>query len=112
MVKKTKSSKKWKQLLASAIVTPNLFVVSTEILDEISTVLFSTLFKISQDQSLAVLPNMMLFGRSLLVLEAKQLSPIVLPLFKNWTDQIKTESFSLLVSGAAADNTWKTITSH
>ncbi|KAG9297302.1 hypothetical protein G9A89_001991 [Geosiphon pyriformis] len=36
MVKKTKSSEKWGQLLASAIVTPNLFVVFNEILDEIS----------------------------------------------------------------------------
>ncbi|KAG9295135.1 hypothetical protein G9A89_006116 [Geosiphon pyriformis] len=36
MIKKTKSLEKWKQLLVSAIVTPNSFVVLNEILDEIS----------------------------------------------------------------------------
>ncbi|KAG9300161.1 hypothetical protein G9A89_010571 [Geosiphon pyriformis] len=35
MVKKTRSSEKWEQLLASAIVTPNPFVVPNKILDEI-----------------------------------------------------------------------------
>ncbi|KAG9296002.1 hypothetical protein G9A89_011854 [Geosiphon pyriformis] len=40
MVKKTKSSKKWKQSLVSVIVTPNLFVVPNEILDEISVASF------------------------------------------------------------------------
>ncbi|KAG9306358.1 hypothetical protein G9A89_018241 [Geosiphon pyriformis] len=34
MVKKTKSSEKWRQSLAFAIVTPNLFVVPNEILSE------------------------------------------------------------------------------
>ncbi|KAG9302333.1 hypothetical protein G9A89_008825 [Geosiphon pyriformis] len=36
MVKKTKSSEKWRQSLVSAIVTPNLFVISNKILDKIS----------------------------------------------------------------------------
>ncbi|KAG9293363.1 hypothetical protein G9A89_007609 [Geosiphon pyriformis] len=37
MVKKTKSSEKWGQLLASAIIILNPFVVLTEILGEIFT---------------------------------------------------------------------------
>ncbi|KAG9294140.1 hypothetical protein G9A89_021499 [Geosiphon pyriformis] len=61
MVKKTKSSEKWGQLLAFAIVTLNPFVVSNEILDEISIVL-SGMFKSS------------------LVLKAKQFSPVESPI--------------------------------
>ncbi|KAG9286690.1 hypothetical protein G9A89_012240 [Geosiphon pyriformis] len=49
MVKKTKSSEKWGQLLASAIVTPNFFVVSNEILDEISIASSGISSKIGQD---------------------------------------------------------------
>ncbi|KAG9291640.1 hypothetical protein G9A89_022059 [Geosiphon pyriformis] len=86
MVKKTKSSKKWEQSLASAIVTPNLFVVSNEILDEISIASSSTSFKIGLDQPLAVLPNVVSSGRLLLVLEAKQFSPIGSPVLENWAD--------------------------
>ncbi|KAG9301998.1 hypothetical protein G9A89_021042 [Geosiphon pyriformis] len=91
MVKKTKSSEKWEQLLASAIVTPNSFVVSNEILDEIFIVSSGMLFKMGQDQPLAVLLNIVFSGRLLLVLEAKQSLP--------------------LVSGATSDGAWKTITS-
>ncbi|KAG9288049.1 hypothetical protein G9A89_017644 [Geosiphon pyriformis] len=76
MVKKTKSSEKWGQSLASVIVTPNPFVVPNEILNEISIASSSTLFKMGQDQSLAVLPNVVFPGRSSLVVEAKQSLPV------------------------------------
>ncbi|KAG9300740.1 hypothetical protein G9A89_023538 [Geosiphon pyriformis] len=49
MVKKTKSSEKWGQLLASAIVTPNPFVVPNEILNEISVVSSGMSSKMNQD---------------------------------------------------------------
>ncbi|KAG9297920.1 hypothetical protein G9A89_001229 [Geosiphon pyriformis] len=71
MVKKTKSSEKWEQLLASAIVIPNPFVVPNEILNEISIALSSMLSKMGQDQLLAVLPNVVSSSRSLPVLETK-----------------------------------------
>ncbi|KAG9293961.1 hypothetical protein G9A89_019299 [Geosiphon pyriformis] len=86
MVKKTKSSKKWRQLLASTIVIPNPFVVPNEILDEISIASSSTLFKMGQDQSLAVLPNVVSSSRSLSVLEAKQSPPVGSSVFENWAD--------------------------
>ncbi|KAG9286225.1 hypothetical protein G9A89_014211 [Geosiphon pyriformis] len=97
MVKKTKSSEKWGQLLAFAIVTPNLFVVPNEILDEISVASSGTSFKMSQDQPLAVLPNVVSFGRLSLVLEAKQSSFVGLPVLGNWADQMKTDSFPPLI---------------
>ncbi|KAG9285915.1 hypothetical protein G9A89_013340 [Geosiphon pyriformis] len=80
IVKKTKSSEKWGQSLASAIVTPNPFVVPNEILDEIPIALSGTL--------------------SLPVLEAKQFPSIGLSVLENWADQIETELSSSLVSGA------------
>ncbi|KAG9297360.1 hypothetical protein G9A89_009444 [Geosiphon pyriformis] len=98
MVKKTKSSEKWEQLLVSAIVTPNSFVVPNEILDEISIALSGTSSKMDQDQLLAVLSNVVSSGRSLLVLEAKQFPPVELPVLRNWTDQIETDLSSFLVS--------------
>ncbi|KAG9286535.1 hypothetical protein G9A89_014701 [Geosiphon pyriformis] len=111
MVKKTKSSEKWGQSLVSAIVTPNSFVVSNEILDEISVASFSTSFKMGQDQPLAVLPNVVSSGRSLLVLEAKQSSSVGSPVLENWADQMETESSPPLVSGTTSGDAWKTITS-
>ncbi|KAG9302519.1 hypothetical protein G9A89_007223 [Geosiphon pyriformis] len=99
MVKKTKSSEKWRQSLASAIVTLNPFVVSNKILDEISIVSSNTSSKMGQDQSLTVLPNVVSFSRLLPVLEAKQFSPVRLPVFENWIDQIETESSPSLVFG-------------
>ncbi|KAG9305811.1 hypothetical protein G9A89_001100 [Geosiphon pyriformis] len=95
MVKKTKSSEKWRQLLAFAIVTPNPFVISNKILNEIFIASFSILFKISQDQPLAVLSNMVSSGRLLSVLEAKQFLSIGSSVLENWTNQIETESMSL-----------------
>ncbi|KAG9298158.1 hypothetical protein G9A89_000035 [Geosiphon pyriformis] len=47
-------------------------------------------------------------SRSSPVLEAKQSLPIRSPVFENWADQMKTESSSPLVFGAA----WETVTSH
>ncbi|KAG9284975.1 hypothetical protein G9A89_009785 [Geosiphon pyriformis] len=95
----TSSKKKWSKRpksLASAIVTPNSFVVPNEILDEISIASSSMLSKMGQDQPLAVLPNMVSSSRLLLVLETKQSSPIGLPILGNWADQIEIESSSLL----------------
>ncbi|KAG9284566.1 hypothetical protein G9A89_000649 [Geosiphon pyriformis] len=103
MVKKTKSSEKWRQSLAFAIVTPNLFVVLNEILDEISVALSSISSKIGLNQPLAVLPNVVFFGRSLLVLETKQFPSVGLSVLGNWTDQMETESSLSLVSGAVSD---------
>ncbi|KAG9297824.1 hypothetical protein G9A89_000129 [Geosiphon pyriformis] len=100
MVKKTKSSEKWKQSLVFAIVTPNPFVVPNEILDEIFIVLSNTLSKMGLDQLLAVLPNIVSSGRLLLVLETKQSPPVGSSVFKNWADQIETESSPSLVFGA------------
>ncbi|KAG9288035.1 hypothetical protein G9A89_017630 [Geosiphon pyriformis] len=100
MVRKTKSSEKWEQLLVSAIVTPNLFVVSNKILDKISDkisiVSFSTSSKMGQDQLLAVLPNVVSSGRSLPVLETKQSLPVESPVLENWADQMETESSPFL----------------
>ncbi|KAG9295947.1 hypothetical protein G9A89_011799 [Geosiphon pyriformis] len=97
MVKKTRSSEKWGQSLASAIVTPNPFVVPNEILDEISVASSGTSSKIGQDQPLAVLPNVVSFSRSLLVLETKQSPPVESSVLENWTNQMETESSSLLI---------------
>ncbi|KAG9298225.1 hypothetical protein G9A89_002713 [Geosiphon pyriformis] len=98
--------------LASAIVTPNPFMVPNKILDEISIASFSMSSKMGQDQPLAVLPNVVSSSRSLPVLEAKQ-SPLVgLPVLENWADQMETESSFSLVSGATSGNAWKTIASY
>ncbi|KAG9297326.1 hypothetical protein G9A89_003988 [Geosiphon pyriformis] len=75
-IKKTKSSEKWEQSLASAIVTPNSFVVPNEILDEISVASSGMSSKMGQDQPLAVLPNVVFFSRSSPVLETKQSSSV------------------------------------
>ncbi|KAG9306163.1 hypothetical protein G9A89_016067 [Geosiphon pyriformis] len=112
MVKKTKSSEKWRQLLAFVIVTPNPFVVPNEILDEISIASSGMLSKMGQDQPLAVLPNMVSFGRSSPVLEAKQSLPIRSSVLGNWADQIETKSSPSLVSGATSGGAWETITNH
>ncbi|KAG9305288.1 hypothetical protein G9A89_007783 [Geosiphon pyriformis] len=102
MVKKTKSSKKWEQSLASTIVTLNPFVIPNEILDEISVALSGTLSKMGQDQLLAVLPNVVSSGRFSLVLKAKQFPSVGLSVLENWADQMETESSSLPVSGATS----------
>ncbi|KAG9297595.1 hypothetical protein G9A89_007670 [Geosiphon pyriformis] len=111
MVKKTRSSEKWGQSLASAIVIPNSFVVPNEILDKISIASSSTSSKMGQDQPLAVLPNVVSSNRSLLVLEAKQSFSVGSPVLGNWADQIETDSSPFLVSGATSGGAWETITS-
>ncbi|KAG9291115.1 hypothetical protein G9A89_012987 [Geosiphon pyriformis] len=111
MVKKTKSLEKWEQSLVSAIVTPNPFVVPNEILGEISIASFNTSSKMGQDQSLAVLPNMVSSSRSSPVLEAKQSSSVGSPVLGNWADQMETDLSPPLVSGATSDSAWETITS-
>ncbi|KAG9300587.1 hypothetical protein G9A89_004021 [Geosiphon pyriformis] len=111
MVKKTKSSEKWEQSLASAIVIPNPFVVPNEILDEISVALSGTSSKMGQDQPLAVLSNVVSSGRSLPVLEAKQSSSVGSPVFENWADQMETDLSPPLVSGATSGGAWETIPS-
>ncbi|KAG9306347.1 hypothetical protein G9A89_018230 [Geosiphon pyriformis] len=111
MVKKTRSLEKWEQLLVSAIVTPNPFVVPNEILDEISITSSGTSSKMDQDQPLAVLPNVMFSSRSSPVVKAKQSSPVGLPVLGNWADQMKTDSSPPLISGATFGGVWETITS-
>ncbi|KAG9295126.1 hypothetical protein G9A89_006107 [Geosiphon pyriformis] len=111
MVKKTKSSEKWRQSLAFTIITPNPFVVLNEILDKISVALSGMLSKIGQDQPLAVLPNVVSSSRSSPVLETKQSSFVELPVLENWADQIETELSPSLVSGAISGGVWETITS-
>ncbi|KAG9285383.1 hypothetical protein G9A89_010858 [Geosiphon pyriformis] len=86
------SSKKIEQSLASAIVTPNPFVVFNKILDKISIVLSSMSSKMGQNQPLAVLPNVVSSSRSSLVLKAKQSFSVGSPVLENWADQMETES--------------------
>ncbi|KAG9290534.1 hypothetical protein G9A89_020904 [Geosiphon pyriformis] len=111
MVKKTRSSKKWGQSLASAIVTPNPFMVSNEILGEIFIASSGMSSKMGQDQPLAVLPNVVSSSRSSPVLEAKQSSSVGSPVLGNWADQMETDSSPPLVSGATSGGAWETITS-
>ncbi|KAG9304341.1 hypothetical protein G9A89_019903 [Geosiphon pyriformis] len=77
---KNQKFRKVEQSLASAIVTPNSFVVPNKILDEISIALSSTLSKMGQDQPLAMLSNVVSSDRSLLVVEAKQSPPVGSPI--------------------------------
>ncbi|KAG9302010.1 hypothetical protein G9A89_021054 [Geosiphon pyriformis] len=107
MVKKTKSSEKWGQSVASAIVTLNPFVV----LNKVSVALSSTSSKMGQNQPLTVLLNVVSSGRSLLVLEAKQSPPVESPVLGNWADQMETDSSLSLVSGTTSGGAWETITS-
>ncbi|KAG9291982.1 hypothetical protein G9A89_017881 [Geosiphon pyriformis] len=112
MIKKTKSSEKWRQSLVFAIVTLNLFVVPNEILDKISIVSSSMSSKMGQDQPLAVLPNVVSSDRSSPVVKAKQSPPIGSPVLENWADQMETDSSSPLVFGVTSGGAWETITSH
>ncbi|KAG9297236.1 hypothetical protein G9A89_015487 [Geosiphon pyriformis] len=103
MVKKTKSSEKWKQSLVFTIVAPNPFVVPDEILDKISIASSNTSSKMGQDQPLAVLPNVVFSGRLLPVLEAKQFSSVGSPVLENWANQMETELSPSLVSNTTSD---------
>ncbi|KAG9305247.1 hypothetical protein G9A89_001509 [Geosiphon pyriformis] len=101
MVKKTKSSEKWEQSLAFAIVTLNSFVVPNEILDKIFIASSGMSSKMGQDQPLAVLPNVVSSDRSSPVLKAKQFPSVGSP----------TESSLPLVSGTISGGAWEIITS-
>ncbi|KAG9301600.1 hypothetical protein G9A89_016670 [Geosiphon pyriformis] len=101
MAAKAKNPKKQQQAVTTAMVTLNPFVVPDEIFSKISTAAASpipdmdgnsssTSSKIDQDQPLAVLPNVVLSGRSLPISVAKQsINPDDL---KDWTDQMEMES--------------------
>ncbi|KAG9303744.1 hypothetical protein G9A89_018641 [Geosiphon pyriformis] len=119
MAIKAKNSKKQQQAVATAMVTPNLFVVLDEIFGKISTAAASPLSdmdgnssgissKMGQDQPLAVLPDMVLSGRSLPIPVTKQsINPNNL---KDWADQIEMEStVSPPVSGAADGGAWENV---
>ncbi|KAG9284787.1 hypothetical protein G9A89_003710 [Geosiphon pyriformis] len=111
MAAKAKNSKKQQQAIATAMITSNPFVVSDKIFGKISIVAASSLsdmnsnssgisLKMGQDQSLAVLPDVVLFSRSLPIPVAKQfINPDNL---KDWADQMEIESTAPSpVSGAA-----------
>ncbi|KAG9303090.1 hypothetical protein G9A89_005048 [Geosiphon pyriformis] len=83
MATKTKNSKKHQHAVTTAMVTSNPFVVPDEILDKIFTATASPLpnmdgnssgstSNMKQDQSLAVLPNVVISGRFSPTMEAKQ----------------------------------------
>ncbi|KAG9302219.1 hypothetical protein G9A89_020653 [Geosiphon pyriformis] len=95
MAVKAKNPKKQQQAVTTAIVTLNLFVIPDEIFGKISTAAASpfpdmdgnsssTSPKMGQDQPLAVLPNVVLFGGSSPIPVAKQ--SINLDDFKDWAD--------------------------
>ncbi|KAG9299081.1 hypothetical protein G9A89_020394 [Geosiphon pyriformis] len=119
MAAKAKNSKKQQQTVAIAMVTPNLFVIPDEILEKISTAAVSplpdmdnnsngTFHKIRKDQPQAVLPNVVLSGRSSPVIIAKQfITPDDL---KDWADQMEMESTAPPpVFGTADGGAWKNV---
>ncbi|KAG9290708.1 hypothetical protein G9A89_011671 [Geosiphon pyriformis] len=101
MATKAKNPKKQQQAVTTAMVTPNPFVVPDEIFSKIFTAAASpipdmdgnsssTSPKMGQDQPLAVLPDVVLSGRSLPIPIAKQsINPDDL---KDWADQMEMES--------------------
>ncbi|KAG9292557.1 hypothetical protein G9A89_006928 [Geosiphon pyriformis] len=119
MAAKAKNPKKQQQAVTTAMVTPNPFVVPDEIFGKISTAAASpipdmngnssgTSSKMSQDQPLAVLPDMVLSGRSSPIPVAKQsINPDD---FKDWADQMKMETTVLFpVSGTTNASTWENV---
>ncbi|KAG9289239.1 hypothetical protein G9A89_022549 [Geosiphon pyriformis] len=119
IVAKAKNFKKQQQAVTTAMVTPNPFVVSDKIFSKISTAAVSSLSdldgnssnispKIGQDQLLAVLPDVVLSGKSSPIPVAKQF--INSNDFKDWGDQIKMEStVSFPISGAADGGAWENL---
>ncbi|KAG9294825.1 hypothetical protein G9A89_008517 [Geosiphon pyriformis] len=98
---KVKNSKKQQQAVATAMITPNPFVVPDKIFSKISTAATSPLPnmdgnssgtspKMGQDQLLAVLSDVVLSSRLLPIPVAKQF--INLDDLKNWADQMEMES--------------------
>ncbi|KAG9292552.1 hypothetical protein G9A89_006923 [Geosiphon pyriformis] len=119
---KAKNSKKQQQTVTTAMITLKFFVVPDEIFNKISTVAASLLLdidgnsssislKMGQDQPLAVLPDVVLSSRSLLILVTKQfINPDDL---KDWADQMEMEStVSFPVSGAANGGAWENVNGH
>ncbi|KAG9296597.1 hypothetical protein G9A89_015189 [Geosiphon pyriformis] len=109
MAAKAKNPKKQQQAVATAMVTPNPFVVPDEIftspipdMDGNSSGISP---KMGQDQPLAVLPNVILFSRSLPIPVTKQsINPDDL---KDWADQMEMEStVPSPVSGASDAGAW------
>ncbi|KAG9302047.1 hypothetical protein G9A89_021091 [Geosiphon pyriformis] len=87
--------------------------ICSEISNKISTrEALSVVETTRQDQPLAVLPNVVSFGRLSLVLEAKQFPPVGSPVLGNWADQMETDSSPFLVFGATSGGAWETIISH
>ncbi|KAG9297644.1 hypothetical protein G9A89_011159 [Geosiphon pyriformis] len=116
MAAKAKNPKKQQQAVTTAMVTLNPFVVPDEIFSKISTATASpipdmddnnssTSPKMSQDQPLAVLPDVVLSSRSLPIPVAKQsINPDDL---KDWADQMEMEStVPPPVSGASDASAW------
>ncbi|KAG9296589.1 hypothetical protein G9A89_015181 [Geosiphon pyriformis] len=107
------------QTVTTAMITLNSFVVPDEIfgkifiaaaspLPDIDGNSSSTSSKMSQDQPLTVLPDVILFSRLLPIPVAKQ--SINLDDLKDWTDQMEIEStVSPPVFGAADGDAWKNV---
>ncbi|KAG9294830.1 hypothetical protein G9A89_008522 [Geosiphon pyriformis] len=116
---KAKNSKKPQQIVTTAMVTPNPFVVPDKILEKISTAAVSsfpnmddnsngTSHKIKKDKPQAVLFDKVLSGRFSSVIEAKQF--IILDNLKDWADQMEMEStVSPPVFGTADGGAWKNV---
>ncbi|KAG9297945.1 hypothetical protein G9A89_018773 [Geosiphon pyriformis] len=97
---KAKNFKKQQQVVTTAMVTPNFFVVPNEIFSKIFIPAATTSLKIGQDQLLAILPNVVFSSRSLPIPVSKQ--SIISDNFKDLTDQIEIESTAPPpISGAA-----------
>ncbi|KAG9304219.1 hypothetical protein G9A89_019781 [Geosiphon pyriformis] len=119
MAAKAKNSKKQQQTVATVMVIPNSFMVPDKILEKISIAAVSSLpdmngnnngtfHKIRKNQPQAVLPDVVLFGRSLSVIKTKQF--ITPDNLKDWTDQIKIKlTAPSPVSGTADNSAWENI---
>ncbi|KAG9297410.1 hypothetical protein G9A89_009494 [Geosiphon pyriformis] len=113
MAVKAKNPKKQQQAVATAMVTPNLFVVPDEIFSKIFTAAASSIPdmdgnssstspKMGQDQPLAVLPDVVLSSRSSPIPVAKQsINPDDL---KDWANQMEMESSN--VNGCQRFSGW------
>ncbi|KAG9294819.1 hypothetical protein G9A89_008511 [Geosiphon pyriformis] len=116
MAAKAKNPKKQQQAVATAMVTPNPFVVPDEIFSKISTAAASPILdmdgnssgtspKMGQDQPLAVLPDVVFSSRSSSIPVTKQF--INLDDLKDWADQLEMEStVPPPVSGASDAGAW------
>ncbi|KAG9303746.1 hypothetical protein G9A89_018643 [Geosiphon pyriformis] len=110
IVTKVKNSKKQQHTVTTAMVTPNPFVVSDEILGKISTAAASPLSD-KDGNSSSISPKIVLFSKLLPIPVAKQsINPDDL---KDWADQMEVElTVPPPVSGAADDGVWKNVNGH